>query len=63
MGMQNFSAPPARNQAKAAVIPGEIKLPSPSKSMGLNEGKAPVAKDPSTAGFSGGGLIAGKIKV
>lgn len=63
MGMQNFSAPPARNQAKAAVIPGEIKLPSPGKSMGLNAGRAPVTKGPNVAGFSGTGIKAGKIKV
>ena len=64
MGMQDMSTSPARNQSKAAVIPGEIKVGAghPSTVVGKQFNKNAPVTGPGVKGFSGNGLLNGFLK-
>lgn len=66
MAMQGSNSAPARNQSSAAAIPSKVGVGSgtaaPNTAKSVDNGSGPTGGS-SQKGFSGNGLLPGKIKI
>lgn len=65
MASQSYSGAPSRNQSKAAAIPSKVDVGHCGNTQvtAAKHGAAPHKAGPANQGFSGTGVISGKIKV